>query len=626
MSSLMPELSTITVPIATSCTTSATLIPRWFVEKSEFNPAPATYQPLVNGEEAFKAVYEAIAKAEKTVDIVCWGFQPSMYFIRDACHACIGELLRIKASAGVQVRILGWEMPFNAAGVAGEANLPGKGVWRIKNRALQSSTEDQYAYDRDWFDECSASDGDAASRASSRVPVFVSRGFSWNERAEVDHCLKYEALDKNISRGMRKAMRASLTHHQKSVLVDYELPGAVGFVMGHNMLDEYWDNDRHSALNRTPTTQPEPYLGPRGVKPRQDISCKLSGPVLYGVHKNFADAWCKETGENLLTARNAHTHPTHLKFIPGSPRMMVQVLRTQMQVGEFKSSRKHKDDTGGYERPIHDIQSAYLVAANNVTQFIYIENQYFRWPPLADLIKQCAAAQTCNGRDPAEHGSIHLFVVTNDTNDGVGMGTAKTQEMLESLGRADTIPQVTKLRRIKEIKADMPPRPRPDSANDTMGHRKLAEWEAELNEKIKPVKESILTPMPVPGLKIHVCSLVAPDSPVGQKWTPVYIHSKLMIVNDVYTTQGSANINTRSMMGDSELNICHEHADTTQQLRRRLWNLHTGNKGGQDDPEMAFKAWENIIKQNKDLRSEKLSPYASLVEFYYGDATYKDLD
>ncbi len=82
-------------------------------------------------------------------------------------------------------------------------------------------------------------------------------------------------------------------------------------------------------------------------------------------------------------------------------------------------------------------------------------------------------------------------MVTNDTNDGVGMGTAKTQEMLESLGPADTIPQVTKLRRIREIEADMPPRPRPDSPNDIMGHRKLAEWEAELNKKIEPIKDKI---------------------------------------------------------------------------------------------------------------------------------------
>ncbi|RMT77347.1 Phospholipase D/transphosphatidylase [Pseudomonas viridiflava] len=94
----------------------------------------------------------------------------------------------------------------------------------------------------------------------------------------------------------------------------------------------------------------------------------------------------------------------------------------------------------------------------------------------------------------------------------------------------------------------------------------------------------------------------------------------------MYTTQGSANINTRSMMGDSELNICHEYADTTQQLRRRLWGLHTGNKGAQDDPDIAFKAWELIIKRNKELKAAKQQPYVSLVEFYYSKANYKDLD
>ncbi|OSR64364.1 hypothetical protein BV326_05806 [Pseudomonas syringae pv. actinidiae] len=99
-------------------------------------------------------------------------------------------------------------------------------------------------------------------------------------------------------------MSASASHHQKSVLVDYELPSAVGFVMGHNSLDEYWDTDQHSALNRKEGTKPEPYLGARGQTPRQDISCMLSGPILHDVHHNFAIAWRKETGEDLLACRD----------------------------------------------------------------------------------------------------------------------------------------------------------------------------------------------------------------------------------------------------------------------------------------------------------------------------------
>ncbi|MBI6621141.1 phospholipase, partial [Pseudomonas corrugata] len=118
------------------------------------------------------------------------------------------------------------------------------------------------------------------------------------------------------------------------------------------------------------------------------------------------------------------------------------------------------------------------------------------------------------------------------------------------------------------------------------------------------------------------------DSPAGKPWMPVYIHSKLMIINDVFTTHGSANINTRSMQVDSELNIAHEWMSVTQALRRRLWDLHTGDKGSQDDPEEAFRAWEKIINKNKDRQADKENgvPEAPLVEFYYDKAVLKDLD
>jgi phosphatidylserine/phosphatidylglycerophosphate/cardiolipin synthase-like enzyme len=107
---------------------------------------------------------------------------------------------------------------------------------------------------------------------------------------------------------------------------------------------------------------------------------------------------------------------------------------------------------------------------------------------------------------------------------------------------------------------------------------------------------------------------------------PVYIHSKLMIVDDVFTTHGSANINTRSMQVDSELNIAHEWASVTQAMRRRLWEMHTNGLGAQDDPKKAFEAWEDIINRNKDFQSKQLTPYAPLVEFYFGESDLSDLD
>ena len=630
----------IVVPVALQHTNEAICSAPWYVQNTEYPPAKATYQPLINGEEAFRAVHLAIAGATKTIDIICWGFQPSMYFIRDGSAPCIGELLMSKAREGVEVRLLGWEAPFNSAGLGGEANLPGKGPFSIADRALQSATQDQYGYDRYWFATCAAPDKMAARlRAARSIPVFVGRGFSVHERAEIAYQAKYKSLDPHLSSGTLGALAIAATHHQKTVLVDYEQPdNAVGFVMGHNMLDEYWDTDGHSALNRAEDKKPAANCGPRGDTPRQDISGQVSGPILEHLHHNFATAWRKETGEDLLALRQAKQVGPQLQCTPGATRQIAQIVRTQPQDGK------------------RDIERIYLKAVNNATQFIYIENQYFRWPPLAELIKQAAADQTRAGRDPGLHGNLHLFVITNASKDGVGPGSLNTQRMLESLGRGETIPEITKLRRIERITAqaeaqaptlaelleqqalltmtrltdalgggDMSDKARQARESAAIDNRFR---QSALKAQIEAIEKSTLVPESRPGLKIHVCSLVAPDSPAGKPWMPVYIHSKLMIVNDVFTTHGSANINTRSMQVDSELNIAHEWVSVTRALRRRLWNLHTNGMGAQDDPAVAFKAWEEIIKKNKDRRADKKAgvPYAPIVEFYYGDKALKDLD
>ncbi|MFK0088540.1 phosphatidylserine/phosphatidylglycerophosphate/cardiolipin synthase family protein [Pseudomonas sp. NPDC090755] len=630
----------IVVPLALQHTQQATCSSPWYVTNTEYPPATATFEPLINGEVAFRAVHLAIAQAEKSVDIICWGFQPSMYFIRDGNAPCIGELLMAKARKGVEVRILGWEFPFNSAGFGGEANLPGKGPFRLGDRVLQRSTQDQYAYDREWFNLCAMPDNMAAAlRAERNIPVFVGRGFGLFERAEIAYQARYKSLDPQLSPSTNFAMTIAPTHHQKAVLVDYELEDrAVGFVMGHNMLDEYWDTDDHTALNRSQDAKPAPNRGPRGDTPRQDISSRVSGPILEHLHHNFASAWRKETGEDLFALRQARLVGPKLQCSPEATKQLVQLLRTQPQEGK------------------RDIEALHFKAVNNATQFIYIENQYFRWPPLAEAIKQAAADQTREGRDPGLHGALHLFVITNATDDGIGAGTVNTQRMLASLGRADTIPQVTKLQRINQAQAqaakaeptlaellEMQALITMTSLTDTLGGGEASSkardaqqqrasdrrWrQAVLKDQIRKIEESTITPEPRPGLKIHVCSLVAPDSPAGKPWMPVYIHSKLMIVNDVFTTLGSANINTRSMQVDSELNIAHEWASETQALRRKLWDLHTNGEGVQDAPAEAFEAWSEIIQDNKNRQNDKQhgAPYASLVEFRYDEPTLSNLD
>jgi phosphatidylserine/phosphatidylglycerophosphate/cardiolipin synthase-like enzyme len=216
------------------------------------------------------------------------------------------------------------------------------------------------------------------------------------------------------------------------------------------------------------------------------------------------------------------------------------------------------------------------------------------------------------------------------------------------------MPEITRLQRIEEAKAQAAAQepdlgeliadqamtfvshlltgPKSDMSEKALQKQRDAESAAAfrravLEDQIKAIQQEVFKPEEIPNLKVHVCSLVAPDSPAG-KWMPVYIHSKLMIVDDVFTTHGSANINTRSMQVDSELNIAHEWASETQALRRRLWKLHTAGKGMQDQPKAAFKAWQEIIKKNKDLRADERGkqPCAPLVEFHYSPATLTNLD
>jgi phosphatidylserine/phosphatidylglycerophosphate/cardiolipin synthase-like enzyme len=638
----MTQQPPITVPIALSCTRSAVITLPWFVQKTEYRPKPANYTPLVNGHEAFGALYDAIGNATRTIDYVCWGFQPSMYFKRDGGKSLrIGDLLIRKAKAGVKVRILCW---LDSAWIAqiGEQEVPG---W-TEGARFMTQNEDAYqiAYDRNWYHNARLPAGgkpSGAAPAGSQMYTalrqdpyqmfgsqsfrdigieLVTRDFSLHDREEIMYREKLmRGSGDGPTSGTIGAYGAEPSHHQKMVLIDYEAPEvAVGFVMGHNTLDAYWDDDRHSYAKKAPGQ------GRNGDTPRQDMSAIVAGPILEHLNDNFCWAWQRDAKEDLLAKRSGFAAQLEPRDGIGT-RVMAQIARTQSQEG------------------VRNIRTLYLQAVNNATKFTYIENQYFRWPALAEKIKSAVQAQICAGRDPAK--PVHLFVVTNANRDGIGQGPGTTYDMLNSLGRADTIPVIAKEERsdalgsaLQDVRKEVTaantqmrnassPRERADAqrAIDAAQARQ-AKLQQQYDDNLNAGKEVL--PQPIPGLKVHVCSLVAPDSPPGSAWTPVYVHSKIMIVDDVFLTHGSANINRRSMEVDSELNICHERMDVTQPLRRHLWNIHTKGLQGavSDSIETAAQGWEYIISQNARREKNGDAPLASLVGFMWTGASRLRLD
>ena len=83
-----------------------------------------------------------------------------------------------------------------------------------------------------------------------------------------------------------------------------------------------------------------------------------------------------------------------------------------------------------YDKPrVKDIMKVYLKNIQQTTSYIYTENQYFRWPVLAEEF----LSHWKNMRK-GRPGPIHWFVVTNSSDSGIGSGTFTTNNMLKLLG------------------------------------------------------------------------------------------------------------------------------------------------------------------------------------------------
>ena len=700
----------------------ATVNFNWFLKDAEkfengtqSEPVPATFKALVNGKEAFEELHDRIANAQHSIDIAIWGFQPSMYFKRDGKSPCIGDLLIQKALEGKKVRILVWSLPGDIQTFS-EANLGNKpGVW-LKDK-VEGVTSAQVDYDHWWYEAIRGNFDDVIRRSdiygiiyktkkfeklveftksSNRTNlVYKNRHVAKQENNYKDktlpeeaqrlqkHNFKDETLPKNA---YKYALKYAPSHHQKTVLIDYEIPElAVGFVLEHNMVDNYWDDSNHSLKTTLPN------IGKNSPTPLQDVSSIVTGQVLWDINHNFCQSWDRQNNKQwgndpvdigITGKRQAFTrehYQPNPSLVDDSKLVMAQIVRT-------------------YDQPdIEDIMKVYLKNIKQTTSYIYTENQYFRFPPLVREFITYWETIKNNGRT---EGPIHWFTVTNSSDEGIGKGTYTTNEMFKLLGRQDVMPGVARNVKLSELEAQLgmarksefrlynermrAPTPagkavaaaefeknqqeiqkiekeigeikakqHEEQKTQEAGNAGSTKKEGELNqiesselgqEEPNLTKELGYEVSDTPGIKAHICTLMPKDEngkyvhtyKKNGKDTPaeVYVHSKVTIMDDVFTVISSANLNTRSMQVDTELGIIMECADVAEGLRKRLWDLHT-NKNFAANPddmhdyavaEEAFRKWGELIKASKETVELKNSPACALREFYRADPTVSRSD
>lgn len=701
----------------------ATVNFNWFLKDAEkfengtqSEPVPATFKALVNGKEAFEELHDRIANAQHSIDIAIWGFQPSMYFKRDGKSPCIGDLLIQKALEGKKVRILVWSLPGDIQTFS-EANLGNKpGVW-LKDK-VEGVTSAQVDYDHWWYEAIRGNFDDVIissdiygiiyttkkfeklvefTKSSNRTNlVYKNRHVAKQENNYKDktlpeeaqrlqkHNFKDETLPKNA---YKYALKYAPSHHQKTVLIDYEIPElAVGFVLEHNMVDNYWDDSNHSLRTTLPN------IGKNSPTPLQDVSSIVTGQVLWDINHNFCQSWDRQNNKQwgndpvdigITGKRQAFTrehYQPNPSLVDECKLVMAQIVRT-------------------YDQPnVEDIMKVYLKNIKQTTSYIYTENQYFRFPPLVREFIAYWEKIKNNGRT---EGPIHWFTVTNSSDEGIGKGTYTTNEMFKLLGRQDVMPGVARNVKLSELEAQLgmarksefrlynermrAPTPEGKAvanaefeknrqeiqkiekeigeikAKQQIEEKKTQEAEkagstkkeGELNqiesselrqEEPNLTKELGYEVSDTPGIKAHICTLMPKDEKgkyvhtykKDGKDTPaeVYVHSKVTIMDDVFTVISSANLNTRSMQVDTELGIIMECADVAEGLRKRLWDLHT-NKNSAANPddmhdyavaEEAFRKWGELIKASKEAVELKNSPTCALREFYRADPTVSRSD
>ena len=664
----------------------------WFLseeDKKEFEPSmsdahskqvPATFRALINGEEAFGAIYDKIENASSSIDIAIWGFQPSMYFKRkkDGKFLRIGDLLIKMALNNVKVRLLVWSMWGDVQTTSEDAANLGNKHYIGYGRAAKEISQEQMEYDAYWYEAIrgefhttfdrirNSPDGDSEKLdkiASELEEKYKARfPYLWKISKDQERLKKIQYKnrrvtlfnditnggysDKNLPWLAELALSAASTHHQKMVLIDYKKPEkAVGFVMEHNMLDNYWDRSTHIYGNLEAAN-----AGKNVNTPLQDVSSIVTGEVLWDLNYNFCQSWDRD---GFFDNRGYYDSSENL---------------TQDRKGIQRSSFKHNPNMGmdgmtlqaqivrTYDKPrVKDIMKVYLKNIQQTTSYIYTENQYFRWPVLAEEF----LSHWKNMRK-GRPGPIHWFVVTNSSDSGIGSGTFTTNNMLKLLGRQDVMPNVARNVNLEELETEKS-RIALSNPKGTLGvpgpldetrKARIKALDAEIesrkkdleNEKQKIKKGDIAEPeedrqftqklgyefKDTPGIKAHICTLVADNA-----WQEVYVHSKVTIMDDTFTIISSANLNTRSMEKDTELGIILQTGEVARDLRKRLWSLHTkknaaANPDGMHDYNVAenvFKEWGELMRNNRlaKIRGSK-NPLYPLRQFFRPNPTVSRKD
>jgi phosphatidylserine/phosphatidylglycerophosphate/cardiolipin synthase-like enzyme len=629
-----------------SCNATGTI--QWFAEnKNKKGDAthPITHNNKLSlhicGKEGFAAIAKDIQEAKGSIDLVCWGFDPGMELVRNGYSwpraETYGDLLIAAGRRGVRVRLLVW---YSYSGGKKQKHMPGHthgtSPWRILDsdvevQQIDSKRSVQLIHEharvnrhkKEWN---LAGDKLAAMAREEYCCSWYKAAFAGRLQGITIRTRDGDAgsIAKSLGQETRKPDGVEYglevgagTHHQKPILIDFAYDDgkkAVAYVMGLNSLTDYWDTPEHGVENPlreqgAAKTKQEHAQGVddafdfETLKPYRDYACRIDGGrALIPIHENFERAWARAGGDTKASQYTCDKPPSALLRKAASGDSTVQIVRTQSEEKDFT---------------IKDIYfNATRVAAGG-TGYLYMENQYFQYQDWAEHLlairknviagwkRSCAKI----GKGTEDLPVMHVFVVIPAPE--MAEMIPRTYDTLATLGQQGGMTGQVKM--IEQANAQ----PRQAFFGDAVDRRAsmstqaLSDVVVAANRIDKPSKLILEKTF---GLRVCVAVLNACEfNQARRQWRyrEIYIHSKLLLVDDGFFTLGSANLNQRSMAVDSEINLATNDPRHATALRRRIWSQLTESQqpphkkydGGNATPQeiaQTFNHWVALMNENKD--------------------------
>lgn len=601
----------------------------WWVKSTE-RTYPVRHgsrlEPLICGEAVFKQVEIDLRQSMSTVDLISWGFDPGMILTRSdvGSGTRFGDLLielATRKENPVLIRILIWHD--DAASEFLMKNMPGFYGQCLSDMMSMSNgyySQEHQKYNCEWFAKI-------ISREVNKIHLATRLIASATAKKSISD----EAVPDNLSADIAKRYAA---HHQKSIIIDYgRKHKAIGYVMGHNCVTDFWDTSNHifqdarrerfyktkerkSAIDEEGLRSkimerfyPEDEMRRRQnalnefilnntfvAKPYQDVSCRVSGSLLYDLNHNFCEAWkdshraggllsrvvnllasplrpitdvidekFHQNSKNYLEEERKGVRPADLSH-PGYSHS-AQLLRTQPQYQE------------------KTIKECYANLTRLMHNYIFIQNQYIQYEPWAELLM----ASIDRKRKAGYLEPVYVFIITS-TPERPGMDLP-TYDVAKVIGYSEAM----------KVEHE-----------ETITKVKKAKWP-------KPLDADELSKAGVNVLmgSMWTCSR-------DKRWLDpedyeeIYIHAKVAIVDDVAFTMGSANLNVRSMAMDSELNLVSQASDVAYELRVKLFDqcLKVNGNSPYKDMKDVYRVWMQEMRNNLSRKEVGEKLLGSLVSFY----------